>query len=253
MHGEPFNLIGKTVLVTGASSGIGRATAIACAQMGARVLLSGRNIGALEETLRNISIVEGIEKPLILPADLSFDEGINALVCGCPNLDGIVSNAGVMKLTLSQFVSTEEINRIHRVNLVAPMLLIKGLIRKKKINKNASIVFTSSTSGVFRVSPGNCIYASAKSGLDAYMRTLALELAGKGIRCNSVNPGMVETSLLNAGQFTEEELQREKKNYPLGKFAKPEDVANAIIFLLSDASNCITGTEIKIDCGMTLS
>lgn len=248
----PFSLREKNILITGASSGIGRATAIACSRMGARVILNGRNTDALEETVRKITIGEGIDKPLIVPADLSTDEGINKLVSECPNLDGIVSNAGIMKLTLAQFISAEEINRIHRVNLIAPMLLTKGLIRKRKINKNASIVFTSSAAGVFRVSPGNAIYASAKSGLDAYMRTLALELAGKGIRCNSVNPGMVETALLNSVQFSEEELEREKKNYPLGKFAKPEDVANTIIFLLSDASNCITGTAIKVDCGMTL-
>lgn len=252
MDYNPFSLTGKTILVTGASSGIGRATAIACSRMGARIILSGRNAKELAKTelLLEQSFVD--DAHLIVQADLSMDEDIDVLIRECPNLDGIVSNAGIMKLTPIQFVSDLEVSRIHRVNIVAPMLLLKGLLRKKKVNKGCSIVFTSSVAGVYRVSPGNAIYASSKCGLDAYMRTAALELASKGIRCNSVNPGMVRTELLKSGQFTRDDLEREKCNYPLGKFATADDIANAIVFLLSDASGCITGTALKIDGGMTL-
>ena len=252
MDYNPFSLTGKTILVTGASSGIGRATAIACSRMGARIILSGRNAKELAKTelLLEQSFVD--DAHLIVQADLSMDEDIDVLIRECPNLDGIVSNAGIMKLTPIQFVSDLEISRIHRVNIVAPMLLLKGLLRKKKVNKGCSIVFTSSVAGVYRVSPGNAIYASSKCGLDAYMRTAALELASKGIRCNSVNPGMVSTELLKSGQFTRDDLEREKCNYPLGNFATAEDIANARVFLLSDASGCITGTALKIDGGMTL-
>lgn len=252
MEYNPFSLSGKTVLVTGASSGIGRATAVACSKMGARIVLSGRNVVELAKTASLLEQRGEEDAHIVIQADLSTDEGIGMLVRECPNLDGVVSNAGIMKLTPVQFVSDSEITRIHRVNLVAPMLLLKGLLRRKKINKGCSIVFTSSAAGVYRVSPGNAIYASAKCGLDAYMRTLALELGSKGIRCNSVNPGMVETPLLKSGQFTEEELEREMKNYPLGRFVRLDDVANAIVFLLSEASSSITGTAIKIDGGMTL-
>lgn len=252
MDYNPFSLTGKTILVTGASSGIGRATAIACSRMGAKIILSGRNAKELAKTELLLEQSIGDDAHIIVQADLSMDEDIDVLIRECPNLDGIVSNAGIMKLTPVQFVSDLEISRIHRVNLVAPMLLLKGLLRKKKVNKGCSIVFTSSAAGVYRVSPGNAIYASSKCGLDAYMRTAALELASKGIRCNSVNPGMVRTELLKSGQFTRDALEREKCNYPLGMFATADDIANAIVFLLSDASGCITGTALKIDGGMTL-
>ena len=133
----------------------------------------------------------------------------------------------------------------------APILLTRGLLKKKRINKGGSIVFTASAAGIYRVSMGNAIYATTKCGIDAFMRTVALEFGPKGIRCNSVNPGMVETALI--GGFTEEEKEKERLNYPLRRFAKPEDIADGIVFLLSDAASFVTGTALKIDGGMTLS
>lgn len=119
------------------------------------------------------------------------------------------------------------------------------------MKQGGSIVFTASAAGVYRVSIGNAIYATTKCGIDAFMRTVALEYGPKGIRCNSVNPGMVETALI--GDFTEEQKEKEKLNYTLRRFAKPEDIALGIAFLLSDASSFVTGTALKIDGGMTLS
>ena len=248
---NPFSLEGKTILITGGAGGIGSATARACVAMGARVVLTDIREDALK------SVIESLPEPscggenLYFTADLTNPEELDALVSFCPSLDGLVCNAGVMKLTLTQFITEEELTRIQKINLNAPMLLTRSLLKKKKIGRGGSIVFTASAAGIYRVSIGNAIYATTKCGIDAFMRTVALEFGPKGIRCNSVNPGMVETALI--GSFTEEEKERERQNYPLRRFAQPEDIANGIVYLLSDASSFVTGTALKIDGGMTLS
>ena len=247
---NPFSLAGKTVLITGGAGGIGRATALTCIQQGARVILTDIREDALQTVLSSLPASQTGDPNLCFTADLTDAEQLAALVDFCPALDGLVCNAGVMKLTLTQFITEEELTRIQRINLNAPILLTRSLLKKKKIKKGGSIVFTASAAGVYRVSIGNGIYATTKCGIDAFMRTVALEFGPKGIRCNSVNPGMVETALI--GSFTEEEKQKEMQNYPLRRFAQPEDIANGIVYLLSDASSFVTGTALKIDGGMTL-
>jgi NAD(P)-dependent dehydrogenase (short-subunit alcohol dehydrogenase family) len=247
---NPFSLAGKTVLITGGAGGIGRATAMTCVQQGARVVLTDIREDALQATLVSLPASQTGEPNLCFTADLTDTGQLAALVDFCPALDGLVCNAGVMKLTLTQFITEEELTRIQKINLNAPILLTRSLLKKKKIKKGGSIVFTASAAGVYRVSPGNGIYATTKCGIDAFMRTVALEFGPKGIRCNSVNPGMVETALI--GSFTEEQKERERMNYPLRRFAKPEDIAYGIAYLLSDASSFVTGTALKIDGGMTL-
>ena len=239
------------MLVTGASSGIGRAVAIACSKMGAQVVLTGRNESELNVTLIQMDACSSLGEHVIITADLTRDDELEKLVSFVPVLDGLVCNAGIMKLVPVQFLTEEEIDRILRLNLVAPMLLLKSLLRQKKIRRGGSVVFTASVAGVYRVSIGNGIYASAKSGLDAFMRTAALELAAKRIRVNSVNPGMVATPLVDT-QFSEEEKEKVKEGYPLGRFALPEEVAFGVIYLLSEASSFVTGTSLKIDGGLTL-
>lgn len=251
MANNPFALDGKTILITGGAGGIGVATARACIALGARVVLTDIREDALREIVASLPSPSCGGENLLFVADLTRQDEIDALVQFCPQLEGLVCNAGVMKLTLTQFITEEELVRVQKINLNAPVLLTRTLLKKKKIAKGGSIVFTASAAGVFRVSPGNAIYATTKCGIDAFMRTVALEFGPKGIRCNSVNPGMVETPLI--GSFTEEEKQREMQNYPLRRFAKPEDVANGIVYLLSDAASFVTGTALKIDGGMTLS
>ncbi len=247
---NPYSLEGKTIMVTGAGSGIGRATAVECAKMGARLILVDINHDGLEETR---SVLESPEKEhLAYTVDLSDETVIADMVKDLPVVDGCSHNAGITNLVPVQFISTEEIERIHRVNFIAPVLLTKYLVKKKKLNRPSSIVFTASAGGVFCASVGNAIYASSKCAVDAYMRTAALELAVKGIRCNSVNPGMVETALISRGQVSAEQHEKDKENYPLGRYGQPIDIAHAIIFLLSDASSWITGTALKIDGGFTL-
>ena len=252
MNYNPYSLKGKIILVTGAAGGIGRVTAIECSRMGAGLVLTDINEEGLKETLASLDSDCGQEHSCY-KANLTEEQEIENLVSFVPNLDGCVCNAGVMKLTLTQFITTEEIERVQRINLIAPMLLIKYLVKRKKVKRGTSIVFTASAGGVFRVSVGNGIYATTKCGIDAFMRTVALEFGPKGIRCNSVNPGMVETNLVNNGQFTDEQRQKELLNYPLRRYGTPQDIAHAIIYLLSDAASWVTGTALKIDGGMTLS
>ena len=234
---NPFTLEGKTVLVTGAAGGIGSEVARTCALSGARVVLTDLREDVLTGILESLPDVGSPH--VMIKADLTQSEDLNHLVENCPPLDGFVCNAGVMKLVPTQFITEEELTRVQQINLNAPILLTRLLLKKKKLVRGSSIVFTASAAGIYRVSPGNAIYATTKCGIDAFMRTVALE------------PGMVETPLI-AG-FSEEERNKEIQNYPLRRFAQPIDVAHGVVYLLSDASSFVTGTALKIDGGMTLS
>lgn len=247
---NPYSLEGKTILVTGASSGIGRSTAIECSKLGARVIIMARSADKLEDVLSQLD-----NKRLghqIAVVDISDSDQLLSAVKDLPIIDGCVSNAGIGNTVPVQFYTAEEINRIYSLNVIAPMMLVKFLVKQKKLNKPSSIVFTSSGGGVYV--PGKCngIYDSSKSALHAYMRVAALELGGKGIRVNSVNPAMVETDFIKSLPMTQEQYEEDKKKYVLGRYGLPQDVAYGIIYLLSDASSWITGTDLKIDGGRTL-
>lgn len=247
---NPYSLEGKTILITGGAGGIGSEVARVCSRLGARIILTDIREDALRVALAALEKAEAGDH-LAITADLTNAEELNSLVEQLTEIDGFVCNAGVMKLVLTQFITEEELSRIQNINLNAPILLTKAILKKKKMKRGGSIVFTASAAGVYRVSEGNAIYATTKCGIDAFMRTVALEFGPKGIRCNSVNPGMVETSLI--GGFTDEQKEKEMQNYPLRRFAKPEDIALGVAYLLSDASSFVTGTALKIDGGMTLS
>ena len=171
MSSNLFSLKGKTILITGSAGGIGSATAHLCVNLGARVILTDIRQEALKDTFNSLPDFQERE-PLYFAADLTNSDELAALVDFCPQIDGLVCNAGVMKLTLTQFIKEEELIRIQKINLNAPILLTKSLLKKKKINKGGSIVYTASAAGVFRVSIGNGIYASTKCGIDAFMRTI---------------------------------------------------------------------------------
>ena len=248
---NPYTLEHKTILVTGAASGIGRTTAVECSRLGATLVLTDLNEAGLQETLQQLDGKERGHQSYA--ADLCDEAAIEQLVKLLPPLDGCVNNAGVGKLLPTPYITVHEIEHIHKINLWAPMLLVKNLLKQRKLKTPSSVVFTASAAGVYRVSPGNGVYAAAKCGIDAFMRTTALELAPRGIRCNSVNPGMVASNFMGQGAFTEAQLTEEKKHYPLGRFGTPQDVALAIVYLLSDASSWMTGSALKLDGGMTLS
>ena len=245
---NPFSLEGKTILVTGASSGIGRATAIECAKMGARLFITGRDLSRLEETGKML-VGNGHDWKV---ADLSEHKGIGAIIESVPQLDGFVPAAGFTRLLPIPFVEHDDLSHILQVNTQAPILLTKGLVKNKKLNKGSSVVFVSSIAGVYSVSPGNGMYSATKGAIQAFMKSAALELAAKKIRCNAVNPGLVNTNILSEGKLTNEQLKAREELYPMKRFGEPEEVAYAIIYLLSDAAGWVTGTSLLIDGGFTL-
>lgn len=251
MINNPFSLEGKTILVTGASSGIGRQTAIECSKIGANVVITARNEKRLSETLAALDTSNGQTHQMVI-ADLSSQEGVNALVDALPELNGVSLNAGIVKTLPVKFINSDDLQEVLNVNMMGPVLLTQRLLKKKKIGKGASVVFTSSIGGVMISTVGNTMYGISKGGLNAFMKGLALEMAAKGIRSNSVNPGFVDTNILAAGTISEEQLEENKKRYPLGRFGKPEDIAYAIIYLLSDASSWVTGHTLVIDGGVIL-
>ncbi len=240
------NLHGKTMLITGASSGIGQETAILAASLGASVILAGRNHDRLNQTH---SMMEG-NSHTIFAGDLTNEEAIYALAAQCQQIDGLVHGAGIVGPTPAKFIRQQDINQLLRINFEIPVLLTSRLLLLKKIRNNASIVFLST---IATRSPyfGGSLYTSAKAGLEAYSRSLALELVKPGIRANCLLPGLVNTPLINnpaqEGQMemVEESLQRYLKKYPMG-MGEPIDVANTIIFLLSDESRWISGTSIPM-------
>ena len=245
---NPFSLEDKTVLVTGASSGIGRATAIECSKLGATVVATGRNEARLQET---ISLMAGGAHQIIV-ADLATDEGVQYLVDSCPKLDGLVNNAGYTHTMLTNFINREALSQQLEVNTIAPILLFQHLLKAKKIGKGASVVFTSSISGLCCAVLGNVLYSTSKSAINGFVKNAALDLASRNIRINAVAPGMVDTHILDSGTISEEQLEVERQRYPMKRFGKPEEVAYAIIYLLSDASSFTTGTTIVLDGGFTL-
>lgn len=251
MSYNPFSLDNKTILVTGASSGIGRATAIECSKLGASVVITARNASRLKETFDALDVSCGQTHHQVL-ADLSNQEEIFNLVDSLPALDGVSLNAGIVKTQPIRFINQSELSEVLSVNMVGPILLIQRLLKKKKLLKKSSVVFTSSVGGVMVSTIGNSMYGVSKGGLNSFMKGFALEMAALGIRSNSVNPGFVETGILSAGIITEEQLKKDISSYPLGRFGKPEDIAHAIIFLLSDASSWITGHTLVVDGGLIL-
>lgn len=249
---NPYSLENKTILVTGASSGIGKATAIECSKMGATVILSARNEERLLETFNELDRGKGQQHQQVI-ADVSIEDDIKSLIDQIPVLDGFVCNAGMGVTQPIPFYKYDEIETVFRTNTFSMMMLTKYLVKKKKFNKPSSIVYTASIGNVFSAGVANGIYGSSKCAIDGFMRTAAIELASKSIRCNSVNPGMVVTNIMNGnGRITTEQFEEDMKRYPLGRYGKPEDIAWAIIYLLSDASSWVTGTALKIDGGITI-
>jgi len=243
-----FSLRGKTILVTGASSGIGRAIAVECSQMGAAVIITGRNNDRLSETF---SMLEG-ENHQQFPCDLTIESDLLSLVESLPKLDGVVSNAGISKPLVLQLAEKEDVNEVMQINLLVPIHLTRLILQHKKMNKGASLVYISSINGNNCAYIGSSIYAASKSALTGFMKGVALELAPRGIRANCINPGMIETDLLKSGSIGEEELEKDRLKYPLKRYGKPEEVANAVVYLLSDATKWITGSSLLIDGGYTL-
>lgn len=248
MSYNPFSLEGKTILVTGASSGIGQKTAIECSKMGAKMVITGRNEERLSETF---SMLEGAGHIQRL-AELTSQEDINSLIEGLPTLDGLVLCAGSGITKPFQFCTREQFDKVFNINFFAPVELLRLLVKKKILIKSSSVVFVSSIGGVRSFNPGNGVYGASKAALNSTMKFCAVELAPKKIRVNSVNPGMVHTKLINPSTISAEQLQLDMEKYPLKRYGETIDVALGIIYLLSDASSWVTGHSLVIDGGLTI-
>lgn len=241
---NPYSLKGKNILVTGASSGIGKAIAIECSKLGATVILTARNEVRLKETLGQL---EGNGHQTIV-ADITKEDDRKRLADSIPQIDGFVCNAGITKRKPVSFVKEEELREIFETNTFAAFLLTKAIMKAKKMNKEGSMVFMASMAAK-TVTPGNSMYAASKAAIESFSRSCALEYAAKGIRANAILPGMIETPLINSGMLSEVEIERDKQHYMLKRYGKPEEIAWAVIFLLSDASKWITSTSLLINGG----
>ena len=245
---NPFSLENKTILVTGASSGIGRATAIKCSELGANVVLTARNEKRLKETL---SQLHGENHSYII-ADLSAPNAIELLVREVPPLDGIVNNAGINRILPIQFINSSELMTTLTTNAISPILLTQGLLKKKKIKKGGSIVFVSSIAGHTRSSVGNTMYCASKGTITGFVKCAAKELAQKKIRCNEILPGQVNTSIMSHGTISKEQIELLKERIPMKRLGEPSEIATGIIYFLSEASSYVTGSSLIIDGGLSL-
>ena len=245
---NPFSLEGKTILITGASSGIGKAVAQECAAAGATCIITARNEERLSATL---SSLDGRDHRLIL-ADLSHSDSLDAIVEQLPKLDGAVSCAGIVETKMLKFTEEDDLQRLFNTNAFSSIRLIRALVQQKKLKKEASIVIVSSISGVRCGYLGGSIYGATKGALEGFIKATALELAPQKIRVNTITPGMVETSLLKESEIDSEMLEADKQKYPLKRYGNPEEVGYSAVYLLSDATKWITGTSLLIDGGYTL-
>lgn len=248
---NPFSLEGKTVLVTGASSGIGRGIAVECSKMGAKVVINGRNQERLQKTFDQL---EG-EGHIQIVADLSKQEDIERLADDVPALNGFVNSAGIPKICPVKRIDRQTLEEIMNVNAFGPILLTSQLLRKKKLQKKSSIVLIASISGVCMANTGEGPYAATKAALAGYTKTAAFELAAQGTRVNTICPGLVPTEILTLSNemFSEDQLKETMYGrYPLKRVGTPEDIANGAIYLLSDASSWVTGINLVIDGGYTV-
>ncbi|MBD8349077.1 SDR family NAD(P)-dependent oxidoreductase [Dysgonomonas sp. HGC4] len=244
---NPFSLEGKTILVTGASSGIGRAIAIECSKMGARVILTARNKERLEETLLMLD-----NEGELYVADLSNLDDRNTLLIHLSHIDGVVHSAGITDPVPFQFITKERLDTIFDINYFSPVFLTKELLKKKILRNNSSIVFVSSIAGLLCSSVGGSAYSATKSAINGMVKGIALDLANKQIRVNTVCPGMIDTGIFDNSGITQEQLVEDSKKYPLKRYGKPEEVAHSVVYLLSEASSWVTGTNLVIDGGYTL-
>jgi NAD(P)-dependent dehydrogenase (short-subunit alcohol dehydrogenase family) len=241
-----FDLTGKNILITGASSGLGRQCAITASNNGATVFITGRNQERLLETYDRLS---GSGHHWLL-ADLTLDMDIATLIRQLPQLNGVVYSTGISDLAPARFIKAEDISKTFDISFNASVLLTSQLLAKKKLEKNAcSLVFISTISTRYPF-VGGAMYISAKAALESYAKVLALELAPKGIRSNSISPAFVRTPMLDdtAEKYSNEAVRKIEEQQLLG-LGEPEDVANTVVFFLSDAARWITASNLIVGGG----
>ena len=243
---NPFSLENKTVLVTGASSGIGQSIAIECSKMGAKMVVTARNQERLHETVSQFVTSESQE----IIADISTVEGVDIIAEQVPALDGLVLNAGIIYTTPIKFINEENMMSVFNTNILSSIRLVQRLIKMKKLYRNASIVFISSIS-TFQVKRGNALYTATKGAVNSFSKALAVEVNHLGIRVNCIQPGNIKTRVMDAGAITDEQRAEYMKKYILGE-GEPIDIAYPTVYLLSNAAKWVTGSIFTIDGGGSL-
>ena len=245
MNDFPFSLEGMTILITGASSGIGRATAIMAAEMGAIVVITGRNEERLKQTL---ALMEGQEH-VCLVEDFTINGASERLADQLPDLDGMVYAAGVAEIMPFRMINENHINRVMKVNFQVPIELTQKLLRKKKIRTGGSLVYVTAVAD--HVAPlGSAIYSASKGALASAVKSLALEVAKMKVRANCISPGYVRTPMFET-LSTYSSLPENLKLAALGQI-EPEEIASSIVYLLSPAARWVTRSSLIIDSGLTL-
>lgn len=243
-----FTLEGKTILVTGSSSGIGRGISVGCSQQGANVIVAGRNEERLRETLHQMTG----DKHQKFICDLTDIASLKTFVEELPQLDGIVHCAGIGQRIPAKMLTENDVDKVMNINFKAPVLLQSMLLQQKKVRKGASIVFIASIAS-WSPSVGNSIYSASKGAIVSFANCLSLELAPRQIRVNCISPAMVWTDLIMNDGVTEEQLKEDEIKYPLKRYGRPEDIAELAVYLLSDRSSWMTGSDVKISGGGRLS
>lgn len=250
---NPYSLSGKNILITGASSGIGRSCALECSRMGARLALVGRDLNRLEETLQAL---EG-EGHIVLPGDISTYENIEPIVSKAVEhlgaLDGFVHSAGVELILPVKLMTAAHFERIYAVNVFAAFEFARQIAKKKNARETGcSMVFLASVAGI-KAEAAKLGYSSSKAALINGVKTLALEYAPRKIRANCISPAVCLTKMSQAflDKLAEDARADVIARHPLG-LGVPEDVAYACIYLLSEASRWITGSNLVIDGGYSV-
>jgi NAD(P)-dependent dehydrogenase (short-subunit alcohol dehydrogenase family) len=239
---NPFSLADKTILVTGASSGLGRQIAISSAKMGAKLIVTGRNTARLNDTFREL---EG-DGHALHTADLTQADQIASLVDFAKRVDGVVHSTGIQKMTPLRLMDRAVLAEVMDVNFTAPVMLTQRLLYKNAISPGGSIVLLSSMSA--RIGTVGLVpYSSAKAALNGFVSCVALEQAKRKIRVNSIVPSVVDTPMWPYGIGLD--VQRAVHPFGLGT---PDDIANAAIYLLSNASRWVTGSELVMDGGFVM-
>ena len=244
---NPFSLEGKTILVTGSSSNIGRQIAVKCSEMGAKVIATARNEERLKETLSKMT-GEGHQ---IVQSDLSKSEQIPALVEQLPELDGIVMCAAVFRTTPIRNNRRKYTEEMFEINTFANIDLVQLLLKKRKIKDGGSILFISSVAA-YRPYAGNALYSATKGAINSFCQVLAIEQGSRKIRANCVSPGIIQSDMeVKDWAVTQEDLDKEEARFPLG-FGHTKDIAYAAVYMMSDASKWVTGTNMIVDGGQSI-
>jgi NAD(P)-dependent dehydrogenase (short-subunit alcohol dehydrogenase family) len=250
---HPFSLAGKNIIVTGASSGIGRQTAVTCSQMGARVMLIARNSDRLNETL---ALMHSPEKHLVYAFDLadlvSIEASIKEAVEKLGKLHGLVNAAGISTTLPLKLITNDKLDEFFKTNVYSAIQMSRLFTKQANVsNEGGSVIMFSSVMGIVGET-GKTLYSLTKGALISAARSMALEFASKRIRFNAISPGVVVTPMSQNAVYSqdEESLSKIAALHPLG-LGMPADIANACVYLLSDASRWVTGSNLVVDGGYT--